>query len=102
VLLVFFSHTLYLERDAVYDSFSEASAVLIAAENAGDPGELYDTVKGWGVTHVQVNHDYEATTWPYYKPRARRVFYDFLERYGSLIYKDRWNEVYELRRPAAE
>jgi len=96
VLLVFTNHTLYLKRAAIYDSFMEASALLLAAEKARDGDDLYRTVKAWGATHVHIYRNYENQTWPYYTPHARDVFYDFINRHGVLLYEDRLNAVYEL------
>jgi hypothetical protein len=102
ILMVFTNHTLYLEREAVYDSFLEASALLLAAEKADDGDELYALARRWGCTHVHVYHSYEGLVWPYYAPRAREVFYDFLQKYGVVVYQDEnrlnrvMNRVYEL------
>ncbi len=96
VLMVFTNHTLYLERDAVYDSFLEASALLLAAEKAEDGEALYALARRWGCDYVHVYHSFEPEVWPHYAPRARDVFYDFVRRHGALVYRDRLNEVYEL------
>jgi hypothetical protein len=96
ILMVFTNHTLYLKRDAVYDSFLEASAFLLAAEKAENGETLYALARRWGCDYVHVYHSFEPEVWPYYEPRAREVFYDFIRRYGSLVYRDRLNEVYEL------
>jgi len=96
ILMVFTNHTLYLERDAVYDSFLEGSPLLMAAEKARSGDELYALARSWGCTHVHVNHAYEDDVWPYYEPRARANFYDFLGRYGRVVYRDDGNEVFEL------
>jgi hypothetical protein len=96
VLMVFMNHTLYLERDAVYDSFLEASPFLMAAEKARGGDELYALARSWGCTHVHVYHAYEDNVWPYYEPRARTNFYDFRGRFGRVVYKDDGNEVLEL------
>ena len=96
ILMVFTNHTLYLERDAAYDSFLEASALLLAAEKAKDGAELYALAREWGCGYVHIYHSFEPEVWPYYAPRARDVFYDFVRRYGVLIYQDRLNEVYEI------
>lgn len=96
ILMVFMNHTLYLERDAVYDSFLEASPFLLAAEKAQRGDELYALARSWGCTHVHVHHAYEDSVWPYYEPRARANFYDFLGRFGRVVYKDGGNEVLEL------
>jgi hypothetical protein len=96
VLMVFTNHTLYLEREAVYDSFLEASAFLLAAERAQDAAPLYALARRWGCDYVHIYHSFEPEVWPYYAPRARAVFYDFVSRHGALVYQDRLNEVYEL------
>jgi 4-amino-4-deoxy-L-arabinose transferase-like glycosyltransferase len=96
VLMVFTNHTLYLERAAAYDSFLEASALLLAAEKADNGAELYALAREWGCGYVHIYHSYEPKVWPYYTPRARDVFYDFVRRYGVVIYRDRLNGVYEL------
>jgi len=96
ILMVFTNHTLYLERDAVYDSFLEASPLLLAAEKAENGDELNALVRGWGCDYVHIYHSYEPKVWPYYTPHARQVFYDFVRRYGVVVYQDRLNEVYEL------
>ncbi|MEE9458065.1 MAG: hypothetical protein V3W11_13050, partial [bacterium] len=96
VLMVFTNHTLYLERAAAYDSFLEASTLLLAAEKAKDGAELYALAREWGCGYVHIYHSYEPKVWPYYTPRARDVFYDFIRRYGVVIYRDRLNGVYEL------
>jgi hypothetical protein len=96
ILMVFMNHTLYLEREAVYDSFLEASPFLMAAEKARGGGELYALARRWGVTHVHVHHAYEDNVWPYYSPRACVNFYDFLGRFGRVVYEDDGNEVFAL------
>ncbi len=96
VLMVFTNHTLYLERAAAYDSFLEASALLLAAEKAKDGAELYARARGWGCGYLHIYHSYESKVWPYYSPRARDIFYDFVRRHGVLIYEDGLNDVYEL------
>ncbi len=96
ILMVFTNHTLYLKRDAVYDSFLEASALLLAAEKAENGEALYALARRWGCDYVHVYHSFEPEVWPYYEPRARDVFYDFIRRHGALVYRDRLNEVYEL------
>jgi hypothetical protein len=96
ILMVFTNHTLYLERDAVYDSFFEASAFLLAAENGADAAGLYKLARRWGVTHVHIFHFFEQETWPYYSKRTKIVFYEFVEDYCRSIYRDPLNDVYEL------
>lgn len=96
ILMVFTNHTLYLEREAVYDSFLEASPLLLAAEKAEDGDELNALARDWGCDYVHVYHSYEPKVWPYYTAHAREVFYDFIRRYGVVVYQDRLNEVYEL------
>ncbi len=96
VLMLFTNEILYLERPAVYDSFLEASAFLLAAEKAGDVGELYRFARERGVTHVHVYHFYEGRVWPSYSTHAREVTYDFVQRYGVVVYEDEYNDVYEL------
>ncbi|UCH78693.1 MAG: glycosyltransferase family 39 protein [Candidatus Coatesbacteria bacterium] len=96
VLMVFTNHTLFLEREAVYDSFLEASPFLLAAEEARDPRELYDLAREWECTHLHVYHFFEGRVWPYYSPEARRNVYAFFERYGDVRFRDSQNEVYEL------
>jgi hypothetical protein len=96
VLLLFTNHTLYLEREAVYDSFLEASAFLLAAEDARDPRELYDLARGWGCTHVHIYHSFEPKVWDHYDRHARTMLYGFLKRYGRVLYRDDMNDVYEL------
>lgn len=96
ILMLFTNHTLYLEREGVYDSFFEASPFLLAAEEARNPRELYDLAREWGCTHVHIYHIYEMGVWPYYAPEARRNVYMFLERYGDVRFHDPLNEVYEL------
>ncbi|MGD8718439.1 MAG: hypothetical protein PVH29_06400 [Candidatus Zixiibacteriota bacterium] len=96
VLLVFANQTLYLERDATYDSFLEASAPLILAEESADGEALYRYARERGITHVYVYKFFEERFWPYYTPRARHVFYDFVRRYGYTVYEDKFGDVYEL------
>jgi hypothetical protein len=96
VLMLFTNHTLYLEREAVYDSFLEASPFLAAAERAHNPRELYDLAREGGCTHVHVYHFFEGNIWPYYSPEARRNVYEFLECFGEMRFRDSQNEVYEL------
>jgi 4-amino-4-deoxy-L-arabinose transferase-like glycosyltransferase len=99
VLMVFTNHTLYLERDAIYDSFFEASPFLLAAEDGADAAGLYELARKWGVTHVHVFHMFEAKAWPSYSRGTKITFYEFLARYGTRIYADPLNDVYELRAP---
>jgi hypothetical protein len=99
VLMVFTNHTLYLERDAVYDSFFEASAFLLAAEGGADAAGLYELARDMGITHVHVFHMFEEKTWPNYEPRTKSVFYEFIMRYCSPVYKDPLNDIYELAGP---
>jgi hypothetical protein len=96
VLMVFTNHTLYLEREAVYDSFFEASAFLLAAEGGADAADLYDLARRWGVTHVHLFHMFEEKAWPNYRERTKTTFYEFLGRYGVRVYADPLNDVYEL------
>lgn len=96
VLMIFTNHTLYLERKAVYDSFFEASAFLLAAEKGADAAGLYELARRWGVTHVHIFHLFEKKTWPYYSKRTRNVFNEFVEDYCRPIYRDPLNDVYEL------
>ncbi len=96
VLLVFTNQTLYLERPAIYDSFFEASAFLLAAEKAPDGAALYRLARRWGVTHVHYYHYYEKDVWPAYRPRAREVFVAFLQKYAVPVYEDRFGVLYEL------
>jgi hypothetical protein len=96
VLMIFTNHTLYLKRAAVYDSFFEASAFLLAAEDGADAAGLYELARGWGITHVHIFHMFEKKAWPYYGNRTRRVFYEFVQKYTTLVYSDPLNDVYEL------
>jgi len=97
ILMVFTNHTLYLEREAVYDSFFEASAFLLAAEEGADAAGLYRLAREWGVTHVHLFHLYEERGWEYYTVQTKNAFFDFLERYTRLAYQDPLNDIYELR-----
>jgi hypothetical protein len=99
VLMVFVNQVLYMERAAVYDSWPEASAFLLAAEKAAGPQELWELARSWGVTHVFVYRREEGRLWPHYTPRAREVFGDFLRRGAVLQYEDDASEVYELVAP---
>jgi hypothetical protein len=96
ILMMFTNHTLYLKRAAVYDSFFEASAFLLAAENGADAAGLYELARRWGVTHVHIFHLFEQKTWPYYSKRTKIVFYEFVEDYCRPVYRDPLNDVYEL------
>ena len=96
VLMVFTNHTLYLEREAIYDSFFEASPFLLAAERASAGRELYELARRWGATHVHVYHPYESQVWSFYDARARENFYDFLRRFTVVVYRDDANGVYEV------
>jgi len=96
VLMVFTNHTLYLERDAVYDSFFEASAFLLAAEGGADAAGLYALARRWGITHVHVFHMFEKKAWLSYAGRTRGVFYEFIEKYCRPLYRDPANGVYEV------
>lgn len=98
ILMVFTNHTLYLERAAVYDSFFEASAFLLAAENGADAAALYELARRWGVTHVHIFHMFEKKAWPSYSKRTKNAFYEFIEKYNTLAYNDPLNDVYELYR----
>jgi hypothetical protein len=98
ILMVFTNHTLYLEREAVYDSFFEASAFLLAAEEGADAAGLYRLAQEWGVTHVHLFHMYEERAWASYSVRTKNAFFDFVERYARPAYKDPFNDIYELRR----
>jgi hypothetical protein len=96
LLMVFTNHTLYLRRDAVYDSFTEASPFLLAAEKAGDASALDALARRWGITHVALYRRYESDEWARYDPRAARLFYQFLDRYTYPVYRDGCNDIYEL------
>ena len=43
---------------------------------------------------------FEEKAWPNYDERTKKVFYEFLARYGTRVYADPLNDIYEL--PAAE
>jgi hypothetical protein len=100
VLMVFINQVLYAEKPAVYDSFPDASAFLLAAEEATDAEELYFLARSWGVTHVFVYSREEDQLWPSYAPRTRDVFYDFLRRYTVPAYEDEASRVYEVVAPS--
>lgn len=100
VLMVFVNQVLYMERPAVYDSFPDASAFLLAAENAADAEELYDLARSRGATYVFVYTREEDRLWPSYTRGARDVFYDFLRRYTVSAYEDEASRVYEIVTPA--
>jgi len=97
ILMVFTNHTLYLEKDAIYDSFFEASPLLLAAEDGADAADLYDLAREWGVTHVHIFHMFEEKAWPNYEAGTRTTFYEFVATYGTRIYADPLNDIYELR-----
>jgi hypothetical protein len=99
VLMVFINQVLYTEKSAVYDSFPDASAFLLAAEKAAGAEDLYLLARSWGVTHVFVYSREEDRLWRSYAPRARDVFYDFLHRYAVSAYEDEAARVYELVAP---
>jgi hypothetical protein len=96
VLMIFTNHTLYLEREAVYDSFFEASAFLLAAENGAEAAALYELARGWGITHVHIFHLFEKKAWPSYSKHTKNAFYEFIEKYNKPLYRDPLNDVYEL------
>jgi hypothetical protein len=96
VLMIFTNHTLYLEREAVYDSFFETSAFLLAAEEGADAAGLYELARRWGITHVHIFHMFEKKAWPSYSKRTKNAFYEFIEKYNKSIYRDPLNDVYEL------
>jgi len=94
ILMIFTNHTLYLKKDAVYDSFFEASPFLMAAEEGADAEGLYRLARRWGITHVHVFHYYKA--WGNYPPAVKEIFYRFLVRYSKPVYRDTLNDIYEL------
>ena len=96
VLMIFTNHTLYLEREAVYDSFFETSAFLLAAEKGADAAGLYELARRWGITHVHIFHMFEKKAWPYYSKHTKNAFYEFIEKYNKSVYRDPLNDVYEL------
>ncbi|HUU56918.1 MAG TPA: glycosyltransferase family 39 protein [bacterium] len=96
ILMVFTNHTLYLERDAVYDSFFEASAFLLAAEDGADAAGLYDLARRGGITHVHIFHMFEEKAWPNYESSTKNTFYEFVNTYGTRVYGDPLNDIYEL------
>lgn len=96
ILLLYYKETLYLDRPAVYDSFLCASALLIAAERARDEVELYELVRGWGVTHVHLYSYAETRAEGFYAEGAVARVRSFVSRYGVILYEDPYGEVYEL------
>lgn len=96
VLLLYYNETLYLERSAVYDSFLSASAILIGAEKARDEADLYELVRGWGVTHVHLYFHGEPRAEGFYSKDALARIRSFLSRYGVVLYEDPYSKVYEL------
>jgi hypothetical protein len=101
VLLLYYNETLYLEREAVYDSFPEASALLIAAEEGGSEAELYELLRGWGVTHVHAYYYGEPRLEGAYSKEALARVRSLVARYGAVLYEDGYGKVYELI-PAGE
>jgi len=101
VLLLYYNETLYLERAAAYDSFPEASALLIAAEEGRTEVELYDLIRGWGVTHVHSYYYGEPRLEGAYSPEALARVRSCIALHGVVIYEDNYSKVYELI-PAAE
>jgi hypothetical protein len=96
VLLLYYNETLYLERPAAYDSFLSASALMLEAEKVRDEAELYDLVRGWGVTHVHVYGHGEPRLESFYSAEAMERVRAFVSRFGAVLYEDPYNKVYEL------
>jgi hypothetical protein len=96
VLLLYYNQTLYLERPTAYDSFLNASALILAAEKARDEAELYDLVRSWGVTHLHVYQYSEPRLEGYYSAEAVERVHAFASRFGVVLYEDPYSKVYEL------
>lgn len=101
VLLLYYNETLYLERDAAYDSFPEASALLLAAEEGRSEAELYDLIRGWGVTHVHAYYYGEPRLAGAYSKEALARVRSTVALHGVVVYEDNYGKVYELI-PATE
>ncbi|HUV86827.1 MAG TPA: glycosyltransferase family 39 protein [bacterium] len=96
VLLLYYNQTLYLERPTAYDSFLNASALLLAAEKTRDEAELYDLVRSWGVTHIHVYQYGEPRLEGFYSAEAVERVHAFASRFGVVLYEDPYGKVYEL------
>jgi hypothetical protein len=101
VLLLYYNENLYLEREAVYDSFLEASAIMAAAAEAPDETAFREVVRRWGVTHVHLSLYGESWMAGRYPDVARERIRAFLYRYGVVIYEDKHNVLFELLGPTA-
>lgn len=96
VLLLYYNQTLYLERPAAYDSFLNASALILAAEKTRDEAGLYGLVRSWGVTHIHVYRYGEPRLEGYYSAEAVERVRAFASRFGVVLYEDPYGKVYEL------
>ena len=96
VLLLYYNETLYLERAAAYDSIPETSALLIAAEEGRTEAELYDLIRGWGVTHVHAYYYGEPRLEGAFSAEALTRVRSTVALHGAVIYEDSHSKVYEL------
>ena len=88
ILMIFNDHLLYLEREAVYDSFFEASETLTHVETLGSPSEVADYVEGLGATHILTGQFSISYFWSHYDPATVVLWYAYLKGYTDVIYDD--------------
>jgi hypothetical protein len=86
ILMIFENHLLYLEREAIYDSFFEASGTLTAVSELENPAAVADYVESLGATYILTGRFGAPAFWKYYEPATRNLWITYLDGYTTVIF----------------
>jgi hypothetical protein len=100
ILMIFNDHLLYLEREAIYDSFFEASETLTRVATLNTPSEVADYVDGLGATHILTGRFAMSYFWSHYDPATRVLWEAYLKGYTDAIYDDGELEIRTIKNRA--
>lgn len=98
ILMIFNDHLLYLEREAIYDSFFEASETLIHVATLSTPSDVADYVDGLGATYIFSGRFAQSYFWSHYDPSTRLLWETYLYGYTDVIYADDEVEIRAIKK----
>lgn len=85
VLMLFDNHLLYNEADAVYDSFFEASSVIMPTENFNTTKELADYINKLGIRYIFLSSGGARYFWGNYDGTTRLLWERYMEDYTLVV-----------------
>jgi hypothetical protein len=96
--MIFNDHLLYLEREAIYDSFFEASETLNHVATLDSASEVADYVDSLGATHILTGRFSQSYFWSHYDPATVALWYAYLRGYTQEVYNDGEIEIRVIKK----